>query len=113
MGGWKHLCCGCCRAKHGGVQYENRGGGAEFRGGEGGGACAAAPSHSRTHNWSGIGEPSACVTFFIYTLQAAAGADVVMLDNYTPAALAIDAAALKVLFPHVLVEASGVSRSFI
>ena len=59
------------------------------------------------------GKPSACVTFFIYTLQAAAGADVVMLDNYTPAALAIDAAALKVLFPHVLVEASGVSRSFI
>ena len=38
---------------------------------------------------------------------AAAGADVVMLDNYTPEPLARDAAALKAAHPHVLVEASG------
>jgi nicotinate-nucleotide pyrophosphorylase (carboxylating) len=39
---------------------------------------------------------------------AAAGADIVMLDNYaTPAALIADAAVLKKEFPHVLVEASG------
>ena len=30
-----------------------------------------------------------------------------MLDNYTPEALAEDAKALKLLFPHVIVEASG------
>jgi nicotinate-nucleotide pyrophosphorylase (carboxylating) len=42
-------------------------------------------------------------------LEAAeAGADIVMLDNYaTPAALVADAARLKALHPHVLVEASG------
>lgn len=38
---------------------------------------------------------------------AGAGADVIMLDNYTPEALAVDAAALKSRYPHVLVEASG------
>uniref|UniRef100_A0A6U4F908 Nicotinate-nucleotide pyrophosphorylase [carboxylating] n=1 Tax=Phaeomonas parva TaxID=124430 RepID=A0A6U4F908_9STRA len=38
---------------------------------------------------------------------AEAGADIVMLDNYTPAALQIDARALKARFPHVVVEASG------
>ena len=39
---------------------------------------------------------------------AAAGADIVMLDNYaTPAALVADAAALKAAHPRVLVEASG------
>lgn len=39
---------------------------------------------------------------------AAAGADVVMLDNYaTAAALVADAATLKGEFPRVLVEASG------
>ncbi len=39
---------------------------------------------------------------------AGAGADVVMLDNYTdPADLHRDAAALKARFPAVLVEASG------
>ena len=38
----------------------------------------------------------------------AAGADVVMLDNYpTPQALHVDALALKARYPHVLVEASG------
>lgn len=38
----------------------------------------------------------------------AAGADVVMLDNYpTPQALQADATALKAKYPHVLVEASG------
>ena len=41
-------------------------------------------------------------------LQAAAGCDIVMLDNYTPAALVEDARALKHAYPHVLVEASGV-----
>ena len=34
-----------------------------------------------------------------------------MLDNYTPAALVEDARALKLAFPHVLVEASGVRGS--
>ncbi len=39
---------------------------------------------------------------------AAAGADVIMLDNYeTPAALAEDAAKVKAAHPHVLIEASG------
>lgn len=39
---------------------------------------------------------------------AAAGADIVMLDNYpTPEALSVDALALKAEYPHVLVEASG------
>jgi nicotinate-nucleotide pyrophosphorylase (carboxylating) len=38
---------------------------------------------------------------------AAAGADVVMLDNFLPERLKIEAAALKAEFPHVMVEASG------
>lgn len=38
---------------------------------------------------------------------ATAGADIVMLDNYKPDALKVDAAAVKARFPHVLVEASG------
>jgi nicotinate-nucleotide pyrophosphorylase (carboxylating) len=38
---------------------------------------------------------------------ASAGADIVMLDNFAPAALKRDAAALKSRFPHVLIEASG------
>jgi nicotinate-nucleotide pyrophosphorylase (carboxylating) len=38
---------------------------------------------------------------------ASAGADIVMLDNFAPAALKRDAAALKARFPHVLIEASG------
>lgn len=39
---------------------------------------------------------------------AAAGADIVMLDNYSTAeALAGDARALKELYPHIIVEASG------
>ena len=39
---------------------------------------------------------------------AAAGADVLMFDNYAePAALVADAASLKASFPNVLVEASG------
>ena len=38
---------------------------------------------------------------------AAAGADIVMLDNYTPARLAVDAPQVKAAHPHVLVEASG------
>lgn len=43
------------------------------------------------------------------TEAAAAGADIVMLDNYTPEGLAKDAAALKASYPHIIVEASGVS----
>lgn len=38
---------------------------------------------------------------------ASAGADVVMLDNYSPEALKEDAKKLKEKYPHVLVEASG------
>ena len=38
---------------------------------------------------------------------AGAGADIVMLDNFAPAQLHTDAAAFKLQFPHVLVEASG------
>ena len=38
---------------------------------------------------------------------AKAGADIVMLDNFTPEKLRTDAAAFKEKFPHVLVEASG------
>jgi nicotinate-nucleotide pyrophosphorylase (carboxylating) len=41
-------------------------------------------------------------------LQAAeAGADIVMLDNFTPEILRKDAEKFKEQFPHVLVEASG------
>ncbi|KAJ1633356.1 Quinolinate phosphoribosyl transferase [Pavlovales sp. CCMP2436] len=38
---------------------------------------------------------------------AAAGADIVMLDNFEPAALKVAAAQLKRAHPHVLIEASG------
>jgi nicotinate-nucleotide pyrophosphorylase (carboxylating) len=38
---------------------------------------------------------------------AQAGADIVMLDNYTPERLREDAAQVKQAFPHVLIEASG------
>jgi nicotinate-nucleotide pyrophosphorylase (carboxylating) len=38
---------------------------------------------------------------------ASAGADVVMLDNYTPEALKADATKLKKQFPSVIIEASG------
>ena len=38
---------------------------------------------------------------------AAAGADVVMLDNFAPADLKVAAKQLKQAYPHVLVEASG------
>lgn len=41
---------------------------------------------------------------------AQAGADIVMLDNYTPERIAEDSALLKEQFPHLLVEASGVRR---
>jgi nicotinate-nucleotide pyrophosphorylase (carboxylating) len=41
-------------------------------------------------------------------LEAArAGADIVMLDNYTPQQLKHDALVIKQQFPHVLIEASG------
>jgi len=43
----------------------------------------------------------------MWALQAEAGADIVMLDNYTPEGLIADAKVLKARFPHVLVEASG------
>jgi len=36
-----------------------------------------------------------------------AGADIVMLDNFTPSQLKKDAKELKMLFPHVLIESSG------
>jgi len=36
-----------------------------------------------------------------------AGADIIMLDNYTPLSLKDDAKEIKKLFPHTLVEASG------
>ena len=36
-----------------------------------------------------------------------AGADVVMLDNYTPEALKEDAKEIKKQYPHILIEASG------
>ena len=38
---------------------------------------------------------------------AAAGADICMLDNFTPEEIHRDAALLKELYPHVVVEASG------
>lgn len=38
---------------------------------------------------------------------ASAGADVVMLDNFEPEQLKIDAKTFKTQFPHVIVEASG------
>lgn len=41
---------------------------------------------------------------------ALAGADIVMLDNYTAERIAEDAGALKAQFPQLLVEASGVRR---
>jgi nicotinate-nucleotide pyrophosphorylase (carboxylating) len=44
----------------------------------------------------------------ICVVQAAAGADIVMFDNYTPEALAVDAKILKEKFPHVIAEGSGV-----
>jgi nicotinate-nucleotide pyrophosphorylase (carboxylating) len=40
-------------------------------------------------------------------IAAEAGADVVMLDNFTPDQLRADAKAFKARFPHVKVEASG------
>lgn len=43
---------------------------------------------------------------------AAAGADVVMLDNFTHDTIAAAAADVKAAYPHVLVEASGV-RDFL
>ena len=39
---------------------------------------------------------------------AAAGADIVMLDNFTPERFKASAAEFKSQFPNVLVEASGV-----
>ena len=38
---------------------------------------------------------------------AGAGAEIVMLDNFEPAALAVAARALKSEFPHLIIEASG------
>lgn len=38
---------------------------------------------------------------------AAAGADIVMLDNFAPEDLKRDAALLKEQFPYLLIEASG------
>jgi nicotinate-nucleotide pyrophosphorylase len=38
-----------------------------------------------------------------------AGADIVMLDNFTPDTIGAAAAEVKAVYPHILVEASGVS----
>ncbi|RLN55030.1 hypothetical protein BBJ28_00009030 [Nothophytophthora sp. Chile5] len=48
--------------------------------------------------------PVVCNCFF---LQAQAGADIVMLDNFEPEQLKATAAELKTQFPHLLIEASG------
>jgi nicotinate-nucleotide pyrophosphorylase len=45
----------------------------------------------------------------VHSLQAAAGADIIMFDNYTPEAMAADGATLKARFPHIITEGSGVS----
>ena len=45
-----------------------------------------------------------------FTLQGAAGADIVMLDNYKPADLIEDGKRLKAAYPSILVEASGVRK---
>lgn len=39
---------------------------------------------------------------------AAAGADIVMLDNFTPETIKVAAKEVKDVYPHILVEASGV-----
>ena len=43
---------------------------------------------------------------------AGAGADIVMLDNFTHDTIGAAAAEVKAVFPHILVEASGVSQSY-
>ena len=48
-----------------------------------------------------------CQTLQEAVEAAAAGADIVMLDNFEPSQLKADAAQLKQQFPHVLIEASG------
>lgn len=45
-----------------------------------------------------------------HTQQAEAGADIVMLDNFDPPVLKEAAQQVKARFPHVTIEASGVSR---
>ena len=50
--------------------------------------------------------------FFVCTcdiVQAAAGAEIVMLDNQLPSELATMAASLKAEYPAVIIEGSGVS----
>jgi nicotinate-nucleotide pyrophosphorylase (carboxylating) len=42
---------------------------------------------------------------------ALAGADIVMLDNYSPERMIEDSVSLKQQFTHLVVEASGVSKS--
>ncbi len=42
-------------------------------------------------------------------VQAAAGAEIVMLDNQLPSELATMAASLKAEYPAVIIEGSGVS----
>ena len=48
-----------------------------------------------------------CGTLEQARAAAAAGADIVMLDNFTPDQLKVDATTFKKEYPHVLVEASG------
>ena len=42
---------------------------------------------------------------------AAAGADIVMLDNFTHLTIGGAAAEVKAAYPHIMVEASGVSEA--
>jgi nicotinate-nucleotide pyrophosphorylase len=43
---------------------------------------------------------------------ATAGADIVMLDNFTAETIHPVAKEVKACFPHILIEASGVSNLF-
>lgn len=44
---------------------------------------------------------------------ASAGADIVMLDNFNSETIHTAAKEIKEKFPHILIEASGVSSSFV
>jgi hypothetical protein len=76
--------------------------------------CAALhfpPTHLYHHHSNHI--PAPCVPVEARSLSeareaASVGADIVMLDNYTPDRLREDAAALKAEFPALIIEGSGV-----
>jgi nicotinate-nucleotide pyrophosphorylase (carboxylating) len=44
---------------------------------------------------------------------ATAGADIVMLDNFSSISIHDTARQIKAKFPHILIEASGVRESFL